>query len=440
MKLLLERARSLGPLCLTVLVAATCDRPALGLAGTLNPWVAEGRLFGSKQQSTWNFGASVALSEGRALVGASSAAVEGETQQGEAYIFRFENGAWVEEQRLTASDGDATDFFGWSVALDGDTAFVGAFAQGDGSDLFRGAVYVFRRFGAVWLEVQKLQASDGDAQDHFGIAIDFDHGTLLVGARGSGPGNATGGAAYAFINDGSEWVEEDKLFDPLTEPSHAFGGSVSLRGERALIGARNDGHGTAYTFTRSGDVWSLEQKLEASDASTPSKFGWSVALWGQTAAVGAPQKPVDGDDRRGLVYVFRLDEGTWTEVQQLSGSGTHMDSKFGESLAIEGNTLLVDAEEDFQSQNQQGIVYEFRDIDSNWSEIQKFRAPMGDGLDDFGEAMAFDRGKVIIGNSGNFVVSPLGGTAWIFLKPAIFQDGFESGTTARWDTVVPGAD
>jgi hypothetical protein len=372
-----------------------------------------------------------------AIVGAPGADIDGEDRQGEAYIFHREDGLWIENQRLTASDGDSLDFFGWSVGIRGDTAMIGAFAEGEGADLFRGAVYVFERIGASWVETQKLQSSDGDAQDHFGFSLSFDGGTLLVGAKQAGPGDVTGGAVYAFVSDGAAWLEQAKLFDPLTEPSDSFGSSVSLCGERALIGARSDGTGSAYTFVRSGETWTLEQKLEPSDPTEPSLFGWSVTLWGRTAAIGAPQKETDGIPQRGALYIFTLDQGTWSETQRIVPADTHQDSMFGKSAVMVGNTLLVGAELDVLGGLLRGVVFELRPDNGLWQDVQWFAAPVGQSLDNFGEALALDGERALVGNPDNVTVNPLGGTAWVFIKPPVFADGFESGDTSAWSVTVP---
>ena len=152
------------------------------------------------------FGGTVAVAGDRAVVGARFHDDNGDSS-GSAYVFRYDGTGWVEEAKLTASDGAADDEFGGSVAVAGDTAVVGAPFHADNGST-SGSAYVFRYDGTDWVEEAKLTASDGAADDQFGGLVAVSGDTLVVGAEGDDDNGSFSGSAYVFHYDGTGWVEE----------------------------------------------------------------------------------------------------------------------------------------------------------------------------------------------------------------------------------------
>lgn len=406
-------------------------------------WEVEDRLFGHDQMQHWGFSQALALDGDRALVGAWGADVAGDPDRGAAYVFVRQGKEWVEQTQLLASDGAAGDRFGRSVALYGDTAVIGAPLATIGSHTFQGAVYVFERSGGMWAETGKLLAADGVAQDRLGSSVAIAGSTIVAGADGADiNGNSAQGAAYIFEKETGSWIQQDKLFDPDGQSADLFGNSASLDGDTILIGAESanvegdPSRGAAYVFTRTGRAWMLEQRLLASDGENPDEFGFSVALDGDVALIGARQKTIDGNLRQGAAYVFRRTGAIWEEEQRLTASDGQTDSYFGWSVALDGNLALVGGRLDFPGETQQGVVYEFRRDGPAWVEVQRLEAPVGHGLDGFGEAISLTRTRALISNNSNVLVQPPGGTAWIFRRPVLFEDGFESGDPSAWTQTV----
>ncbi len=417
--------------------------PRAGDGGAPPPWPPEARLFGSDQQPFWGFGSDAALDEDTAIVGAFHADINGNESQGAAYVFVRQGRDWVEQAQLLASDGAEQNWFGYSIALDGDVAVVGAPLADIDGQTFQGAVYVFERSGGVWSEVQKLTASDGDAQDRLGEAVAIEGDTIVATAIAADiGGNDAQGAAYAFHDQGGIWVEEAKLFDPEGTLADSFGTDVALRSETAVIGAHSaeiDGdpnRGAAYVFVPDGSTWILEAKLLASDGANPDQFGSAVAFHRNRALIGARQKWIDGDPAVGAAYVFRRDGSTWTEEQRLTALDGQPEGWFGKETAVMDGLGLIGADFDLPGDPHRGVVYEFRHQGAVWTEIQRFAAPIGNEFDDFGESIALTCDRVLIGNSGNDSLEPPG-AAWVFRRPVLFQDGFESGDTGAWDQTVP---
>ena len=169
---------------------------------------------------------------------------------------------FIQTAKLAAADGAAADQFGVSVALDGDTALVGASLANVGANGDQGAAYVFIRTGSGWTEQARLTAADGASGDHFGTAVAVEGDTAIVGASlANGSSGTDQGAAYVFSRSGTAWTQQDKLTADDGAEWDQFGISVALSGDTALVGANfvdiggNEAEGAAYVFTRSGAAW-----------------------------------------------------------------------------------------------------------------------------------------------------------------------------------------
>jgi hypothetical protein len=298
------------------------------------------------------FGTSVALDGEMALVGANRANVSGNTNQGATYVFTRSGANWSQQQKLVATDGAADDQFGRSVALDGETALVGAWAANIGGNINQGAAYVFTRSGANWSQQQKLVAADGAASDLFGISVALDGETALVGAyMANVGGNSSQGTAYVFTRSGANWSQQQKLVAADGAAGDQFGVSVALDGQTALVGAHlanmggNTEQGAAYVFTQSGTDWSQQQKLVAADGAAGDLFGISVALDGETVLVGAILANVGGNTEQGAAYVFTRSGANWSQQQKLVAADGAAGDRFGYSVALDGETALIGAYE-----------------------------------------------------------------------------------------------
>ena len=223
-----------------------------------------------------------------------------------------------EIKKLTASDAEADDEFGYTVAVSGDTTVVGARVE-DAGGIFAGAAYVFQRDqgGADnWGEVTKLTASDAETSDQFGYSVALSGNTAIVGARFEAAGGASAGAAYVFQRDlgGTDnWGETKKLIASDAEANDFFGVSVSVSDDVAVVGAfgvdsGSGSEGAAYEFRRDqggADNWGEVKKLTATDAGAGDNLGISVAVSGGIAVSGALFEDAGGTDA-GAAYVFEL--------------------------------------------------------------------------------------------------------------------------------------
>jgi hypothetical protein len=389
-------------------------------------WSQQQKLTASDGAAFDSFGQSVAISGETAIVGAPLDDVGANGNQGSAYVFVRVGATWSQQQKLTASDGATFDFFGFSVAISGETAIVGASLDDVGANADQGSAYVFVRVGTMWSEQQKLTASDGAAGDQFGIAVALSGETAIVGANlGDVGANVDQGSAYVFVRVGATWSEQQKLTASDGAADDRFGQSVALSGETAIVGANlddvgaNADQGSAYVFVRAGTAWSEQQKLTASDGAADDRFGQSVALGGETAIVGAPLDDVGTNTAQGSAYVFACTGGRqWAEQDMVTASDGAANDNFGNSVAISGETAIVGAfQDDVGANNFQGSAYIFVRVGTTWSEQQKLTASDGAAVDLFGFSVAISGETVIVGaNLGNVGANTAQGSAYVFVR------------------------
>jgi len=354
------------------------------------------------------FGISVAVSGDTAVVGAEGDD-DGGGNSGSVYVFTRSGNTWSQQAKLTASDAAAADFFGNSVAVSGDTIIVGALRDED-AGIESGSAYVFTRSGTTWTEQQKLTASDAAAFDFFGNSVAVSGDTIIVGAIAD-----DSGSAYVFTRSGTTWTEQQKLTASDAAGGDEFGASVAVSGDTAVVGANADADagtdsGSAYVFTRSGTTWTEQQKLTASDAASGDFFGASVAVLGDTAVVGA-----SGDDGlSGSAYVFTRSGTTWTEQQKLTASDAAAGDRFGGSVAVLGDTAVVGAFNDDDAGNDSGSAYVFTRSGTTWTEQQKLTASDAAAGDRFGVSVAVFGDTTVVGASLNDDAGNDSGSAYVY--------------------------
>ena len=296
------------------------------------------------------FGVSVAISGALVLVGADGDTEHG-SFSGSAYVFDANTG--VQLHKLVPADGAADDYFGFAVALSGTTAVVGAFGDDDQGS-FAGAVYLFD--ASTGAELAKLYASDAAIDDYFGYSVAVSGTTALVGAFGNDDNGSLSGAAY-LIDTAAE-LEIGKLL-PADDAQNEFGVSVAIDGTTALIGAwYDDDHGidagAAYVF----DTLSQTQvvKLTTADAATLDYVGFAVAVSGGTALLSG-----HGNDDNGLgsgsAYLF--DTTTGAELDKLLPSDGAAGDTFGAAVGLAGTVAIVGAHLDSDNGAGSGSAYLF---------------------------------------------------------------------------------
>jgi len=411
------------------------SRPALALAALAlalalardagaGTFGEEAKLVASDALAGAGFGQSVAISGQTALVGAladGGAAVDA----GAAYVFQRDAGGWTEARKLTASDPDAGDIFGERVAIDGATVVVGAplddFAATDA-----GSAYVFERdAGGLgdWSEVAKLTPSDADVDDEFGYAVAVDGDTAIVTAFFDDDGGANAGAAYVFQRDTGgpdNWGQVTKVTASDAQTGDEFGLSVAIDGGTAVVGAVHamaggSRAGAAYVFQRDTggpNGWGEIAKLTASAPGAGDRFGNSVAIDGDVIVAGA----IFGN-AGGAAHVFERSAEGWHQARTLTAADPEPDAFFGSSVAVEGDTILVGASRADVAGSNAGAAYVFRRDaggPGSWGQVELLTAADAEAGDGFGVGVSIDGAIVIVGAFLEDAGGANAGAAYIF--------------------------
>ncbi len=390
------------------------------------------------------------------------------TTLGSEAIGKPRQGSIAQEAYVKASNTDPFDVFGVAVSVSGNTIVIGAPRedsaatgvngdQSDDSERDSGATYVLTRTATAWSQQAYLKASNTDGDtfqvlgDRFGSSVAISGDTIVVGA-------------------------------PI-ENSNATG----IGGDQTNNSAPNAG--AAYVFTRTGSNWSQEAYLKGSNTESFDLFGRSVAISGDTIAVGATDESSDstgingnqGDGpysfASGAVYVFVRDGTSWTQQAYVKASNTGESDRFGSSISLSGNTLVVGApaersnavgvggvESDNSAQNA-GAAYVFERIGTSWSQQAYLKASNTEAGDSFGQTVSLDGDTIIIGapmeessatgvngdqsdngadQSGAAYVFTRSGTTWsqqAYLKASNTgdRDHFGSSVSIKADSVLVGA-
>ncbi len=390
---------------------------------TVDPFFERAKLTGSDVDTDDGLGVSVAIAGDTVVVGAHNASVKGA-----AYVFVRAGSMWNQQAKLTASDAAPNDFFGYSVAVAGDTAVVGALADDTAAGSSAGSAYVFVRSGTVWSEQAKLTASDGAPDNWFGNFVAVAGDTAVVGAPLH---NGFTGAAYVFVRSGTVWSQQAKLTASDAATGDELGWSVALAGDTAVLGAQFDdttggvNSGSAYVFVRSGSVWAEQAKLTASDGAGDDSFGWSVAVAGDTAVAGAPLDATGAGTDAGSAYVFVRSGSVWSEQAKLTASDAAPGDRFGYAVAVADDTAVVGAElADTPAGANAGSAYLFVRSGSSWTEDTKLTASDGSPDDQFGFSVAVAGETAVVGARFDDTAAGVdAGSAYVFKESPCTRTG-----------------
>ena len=423
-----------------------------------NIWSQQSKLTASDGATDDRFGYVVALSANNALV----SAVEDDFNRGSAYTFANSNGLWSQQTKLFANDRVRQVGFGYALALSGDSAIIGALFSKVGVNLKQGAVYAYTQSNNGWGAPLKLTSGASATGEAFGASVAIDGDTALVGAAFDDLGDKENvGSVYVFVRSENGWRKQAKLGASDAIPRAAFGASVALSGDTALIGAPGDGdmgsseRGSAYVFVRLGDTWNLQMKLRATDGVAGDFFASSVALVGNTAVVGAQLDDVNANANQGSAYVFLRTGSVWSQQAKLTARDGGFQDYFGNSVALSRDTVLVGAYADSSGANaNQGSAYVFVRTDGLWSQQAKLTAGGGQSSYLFGCSVALSGNTALVGAKGDDVAtSNTSGSAYVFVgrgnvweqqtrliaADAMNDDSFGFSVALSGDTALIGA-
>ena len=301
-------------------------RPAAG------GWTEAQRLRASDGVPADHFGRALALEGGSLLVGATV------WSESRGAVYAFERGAggeWREVQRWTPADAAPGDAFGRVAARQGDRALVSAWGHGEG----RGAVYVLRRGrDGRWSQEAKLMAGDGAPEDFFGMSLALDGDRAAVGTTRKDDNR---GAVYVFRRTGEgEWSQTARLAAPTAMENHRLGAALLFHGDRLLVGApgADEFQGRVHVFEPGAEGWRHARALAPFDGGGAyAQFGEALARVGDALWVSAP----GAGGFEGRIYVLRDESGDWSASTVLGAEGLREGAQFGAAMAVRGGRAVV---------------------------------------------------------------------------------------------------
>jgi len=355
----------------------------------------------------------VAVSGATVILGASADDTQG-FGSGAAYLFRRTGETWAEELKVDADDTAQGDSFGFSLAMDGDLAVVGAWR----AEMQKGSAYVFERNqggGDSWGQIAELTAADGAMFERFGFSVDISDDHVVVGAPGHGGGAYLGGAAYVYSRNHAgvdAWGEVAKLMAADVAVNDQFGWSVGIDHAVVVVGSnKGDGavadSGSAYLYGRNqdgADAWGVITEFNASDGAALDFFGESVSVSGDVVGVGA----VADEGSTGAVYLYGRNQGgadLWGEITKLTASDAASNDRFGHSVAVHESAVLVG------SQGAEAAYLFSRNTGGAdaWGESTILSPVDGQPFDGFGYSVSLDAEVAAVGaNDGDGVTADRG--------------------------------
>ncbi|MBK8988315.1 MAG: hypothetical protein IPM39_19980 [Chloroflexi bacterium] len=342
------------------------------------------------------FGQAIAVDGTTAVIGAPQA----NNGQGAVTIFTRQGGQWRETAHLTASDGAANDNFGRAVAISGQTILVGA--SGHSAARWQaGAAYVFQFSNGRWQQTAKLLP--GSAQDiRFGWSVALDGDTAVVGAPYRYQGEMLNvGSATIFTRQGPAWQQQARLTSGLSGGavgSDLFGWAVAIRGSSLVVGAYLNA--TVYSYEFTNGQWRQTAMLR--DGTGGNQFGYSVALSQNSLVVGAPAANVPVNRGGTAVLFTRQSGGSWTEAARLAPEGLRPGSRFGWSVALDGGVLVVGMRESEGRSDveESGGAFAFRITNGQTTGKAELYAPVPAPFAHMGTAVATANGVIFAGAPG----------------------------------------
>ncbi len=292
-----------------------------------------------------------------------------------------------------------------------------------------------------WTELVRLSAPDEAAGDEYGFSVDIAGDLLVVGAYLEDVVGNNSGAAYIYERTpgGPEpWTLVKEILGNDTSGFDGFGYSVGVSGDRVVVGSYHDDHsgeidpGSAYVFERNEggpDNWGQVAKLIGMEPGLAVEFGISVAIDGDTVVVGAVNGLDPLDVQAGIAEVFEKDEGgvgNWGRVAQLSSTDGEPFDLFGQSVSIDGDTVIVGADQKddvcpTEPLCNSGAAYIFRRDEGgagNWGQVQKLLADDGIESAHFGISVALDGEIAAVGAYRDAGVASESGSVYVYAMDA----------------------
>ncbi|MCX7554850.1 hypothetical protein OS175_13300 [Marinicella sp. S1101] len=375
-------------------------------------WIESARLKPANISADDGFGQAVSLDGNRAVIGAYGDQGIINDNLGAAYVYEFDGVKWNEAQKLKPENLGTFGYFGWSVSLSGDRVLIGAFIDFDDFN-FSGDAFIYDFDGSRWRESHNFSAGNGI--DFFGYSVSLDGDKALIGAPRSGD-------AYIYDFNGSEWVQNQQILPNDRVNDDNFGRSVVLKDDKAYVGSPTSNFnetivesGAVYEFFFDGIIWVQNQKIIAENADAYDNFGRSLSLYDDRLAIGAPNGLFEQRDMPipGKSYIFNFNGLTWVQSHFFSDDNNVFDRYYGIDISLSANHMLVGQLAISGSQSGSATSYLFDG--NNWNQSQHISlGETGAANSNFGYSVSLSGNLALIGAYGDSTLGSNVGAAYLF--------------------------
>lgn len=330
-----------------------------------------------------HLGKSAAIYGNICAVGAPNASFNG-TNSGVVKIYSTSNDGltWGLVTTIYPDDEDSGMYFGYDVDIYDEYLVVGAYGD-DTLDSNAGAIYVFKTNNtgwSTWYQVSKLTGDDSEAGDQYGHSVSIYGNKIIVGARYNDEIGSNAGAVYTYIRSGDDITFKEKITVSGGNSGDYFGFSLSVREDMLIVGAYGvDDNGSTsgavyiYRTTNDGNNWYFKQKLVASDGEAGMRYGSSVDINNKYAVVGSYL-----NESKGNIYVYKTEDNgeSWGSEIKLRPTDIETNDQFGRAVTMYSNMILASAGgHDLISENAGAVyLYETLDTGSSWTQKNKIVA------------------------------------------------------------------
>ncbi len=378
----------------------------------------------SDNNSSYGFGMEVKIEGNSVVVGNPY----DKSSTGSAYVFEKPTGGWTnmtETAKLTTTDGESYDYFGFSIGFSNECIVVGADKHDDnGSN--SGASYVYEKPITGWIDMTqtaKLTASNASSDDVFGCSVSINEDVILIGASEA---NFCMGGAYLFEKPANGWSDMTETYQFTTvncDGADGFGSTVLVSNEHAFVGAESDAtngiwSGSLLVYEKPTTGWTnLNESYkifpEPYLQNSLDHFGNAVSIYGDYAVVGANGYM----SNQGCAYILQKNEIGWENIALLTTSDGENGDELGISVSIYGDLVIVGA----KNNNNSGACYVYKKPFNGWgdmTETAKLIASDGAYSDKFGNSVGIFDTTIVVGAFYDNDNGSYSGSAYIFEKPA----------------------
>lgn len=343
-----------------------------------------------------HFGWSVAISGNYAMICIPNDNYGVAGVRGTVAVYQFNGTNWTFLQTLTDPTASSGDGFGFSVAMNGTYAVIGSPFDRVGANSNQGSVSIFRFNGSSWVFMQKVTDATGATTDQFGWSVALSGTTLIAGAPyDDGTGGIDQGSASIYRYNGATWVLGQKLVDASGAADDSYGESVGIYVNYAIVGSPEDditvtNQGSAIIYSYNGTTWNFFQRLTNSAFAANENFGKAVAIHSDFVAVGIPSADVGGTDR-GMCRLYQFIAATWTPVRAFSDPGGVNVDHFGDHLFLTDQYLSIGVPpRTVDGVYFRGAAFIYMRIGQGWQKHEIVTDPGGEQDDAFGYSTAID--------------------------------------------------